>query len=70
VASILPAVDTALATNPKDPLAAAVKANVALNMQRLTNASPVVAPMVAKGTVMVAGGVYSLDTGHVDAVSL
>jgi len=29
-----------------------------------------VAPMVAKGTVMIAGGVYSLDTGKVDAVTL
>lgn len=70
VAQILPAVDTALATNPKDALAASVKANVALNMQRITNASPIVAPMVAKGNVVIAGGVYSLDTGGVDAVTL
>lgn len=70
VASILPAVDTALATSPKDAMAAAVQANVALNMKRITDAGPVVAPMVAKGSVMVAGGVYSLDTGHVDAVTL
>jgi carbonic anhydrase len=70
VAQILPAVDSALATNPKDALAASVEVNVAMNMQRITNAGPVVAPMVAKGSVLVAGGVYSLDTGKVNAVSL
>jgi carbonic anhydrase len=70
VASILPAVDSALVENPVDALAASVKANVALNMQRIKNAGPVVAPMVTKGSVLVAGGVYSLDTGKVDAVSL
>jgi carbonic anhydrase len=69
-ASILPAVDAALATHPKDALAAAIRANVAGNMKSLASAAPVVAPMVAKGTVMIAGGVYSLDTGKVDAVTL
>lgn len=68
VAPIFPAVDKAIAAHPADLLAACIHNNVVNIMQRAGNAGPVVGPMVQKGSVMVAGGVYQLGSGKVEQV--
>lgn len=49
-----------------DRVANAVRANVQLVVDELRGSQPVLSELVAKGTVRVVGGVYSLDTGRVD----
>ena len=54
---------------PGDDLAQrAVIANVRFNVQRLIDAKPIVAEMVAAGKLRVVGGVYDLATGKVTLV--
>lgn len=69
IAAIQPAV--ALARNEPGPLVDnAVRANVRLAVRRLEDAAPVLAPCVALGQVMIAGGVYDLRSGAVDLLDL
>ncbi|MFM7108950.1 MAG: carbonic anhydrase [Planctomycetaceae bacterium] len=60
---IRPAVRTA-----KGDVAAAVRENVRLQAQTLVEASPVIAALVKDGKVLVAGGVFDLESGRVDPV--
>lgn len=52
-----------------DPVAA-VRENVKIQAQTLVEASTVIASLVAAGKVLVAGGVFDLETGRVEPVEL
>ena len=60
--------NTAIASNPKDLLAAATVENVRHNVKRLQTADPIVSKLVADGKVKVVGGVYDIATGKVNMV--
>lgn len=51
-------------------VAAAVRENVRLQAQTLVEASPVIAALVKEGKVIVAGGIFDLESGRVDPVGL
>jgi len=51
-------------------VAAAVRENVRLQAQTLVEASPVIAALVTDGKVIVAGGIFDLESGRVDPVGL
>jgi len=51
-------------------VAAAVRENVRLQAQTLVEGSTVIAALVAAGKVVVAGGVFDLETGGVEPVAL
>lgn len=51
-------------------VAAAIRENVRLQAQTLVEASTVVSSLVKKGDVIVAGGIFDLETGRVEAVAL
>ncbi|HET7882762.1 MAG TPA: carbonic anhydrase [Acetobacteraceae bacterium] len=63
-----PAVSAAQSAQPANLLNAAIAENVRRTMQAVTNAQPVIAPMVAGGKVTVAGGVYDIATGAVNQI--
>jgi carbonic anhydrase len=63
VALIKPAVARSK-KQPGDPLENAVRANVALGVERL-KVEPVLAPLVQVGTLQVAGAIYDIQTGKV-----
>jgi carbonic anhydrase len=67
---IIPAVDAAIAANPKDTgdalLNACIRANVMHGMDGLGAKDPVIGPAISSGKVKIAGGIYSLPTGKVD----
>jgi len=65
VDSLVPAVEHALKQNPKDPLTACIRANVAFEVRDIAAAQPVIAPMVEEGRVMVLGGMVDVATGTV-----
>jgi carbonic anhydrase len=69
VKEIKPAVDAARGAlpNAKDDeiLSASVKENVRLQMKNVSEKSPVLREMIAKGQVGIGGGVYDLETGKV-----
>ena len=54
----------------KGDVAATVRENVRLQAQTLVEASPVIAALVKNGTVIVAGGIFDLESGRVDPVDL
>jgi carbonic anhydrase len=54
---------------PGDPLDNAIRANVAVGVERLKGLSPVLAPAVKQGKLKVTGAVYDLRTGAVTPVS-
>jgi carbonic anhydrase len=54
---------------PGDLLANAIRANVAIGVERLRTLAPIVAPAVVQRTVAVVGGVYDLATGRVDVTA-
>jgi carbonic anhydrase len=54
----------------KGDVDAAVRENVRIQAQTLTEASTVIASLVATGKVVVAGGIFDLQTGKVEAVEL
>ena len=54
----------------KGDVAAAVRENVRLQAQTLVEASPVIAALVKDGKVIVAGGIFDLESGRVDPVGL
>lgn len=68
VNSIKPAVEKAKAQKPANLLDAAITANVALNVERLKTARPILSKMVADGKVKVVGAVYDLATGKVNLI--
>lgn len=54
----------------KGDVDAAVRENVRIQAQTLTEASTVIASLVAAGKVVVAGGIFDLQTGKVESVAL
>ena len=48
----------------------AVRRNVEIQAEILAEASPVIARRIADGTLLIAGGVYDLETGRVQPVLL
>lgn len=52
-----------------DPLDNAIRANVAVGVQRLKTLEPILAPAVAQKRLKVVGGVYDLKTGRVSMVA-
>jgi len=68
VKAMKPGIEPAL-KQPGDDLAQrAVIANVRFNVQRLIDAKPILAEMVAAGKLRVVGGVYDLATGKIALV--
>lgn len=53
---------------PGDPLENAIRANVRRGVERLNTLQPVIAPAIQSGKLKVAGAVYDLATGKVQAV--
>ena len=68
IALIRPAVERAR-TQPGDLIDNAVRINVENVVRQIRGSKPVLAPLVEKGSLMVAGAVYSLDTGRVTWLS-
>ncbi|MCP4327089.1 MAG: carbonic anhydrase [Alphaproteobacteria bacterium] len=64
--AIRPAVMAAKAQHPPDLLAAATAENVRRNVSYLETAPPILANLVAKGDLMIVGGVYDIATGRVN----
>jgi carbonic anhydrase len=68
VAAIKPAVD-AVQGQPGDMLANAIQRNVALNVQALSSAGPILKAAVDDKKIRVVGGVYKLSSGKVALLS-
>jgi carbonic anhydrase len=68
VDAIKPAVD-AVKDQPGDMLVNAIRRNVALNVETLKSAAPILQTFVADKKVRVVGGVYKLNSGRVDLLS-
>lgn len=58
------------AKESRGDLNAAIRRNVEIQAEILTEASPVIAKRLKAGALLIAGGVYDLDTGKVTPVSL
>src|ERR1700730_2794937 len=69
VQSIKPAVEAAKAKSPHDLLAAAITENVALNVNRLETAQPLLASFAQSKQVKIVGGVYDLANGKIGLLS-
>jgi carbonic anhydrase len=67
VAALRPAVE-AVKTDSGDMLANAIKRNVALNVDKLKGAAPILKAFADDKKIKVVGGVYALRTGKVDLV--
>jgi carbonic anhydrase len=68
VAAIKPAVD-AVAGQPGDMLANAIRSNVSLNVGKLKSAGPILSAFVGDNKIRVVGGVYGLKTGRVELLT-
>lgn len=68
VGMLKPGVEAALADKPADPLAAATRANVMHNVEKLKAAVPIVSEAVAAGKVRVVGALYDIATGKVEVL--
>lgn len=68
VDQIKPAVLAAQKSHPTDLLNASIAENVRQTVHNITTAQPVLADMIASGKVKVAGGVYDIASGKVNAV--
>lgn len=66
--ALTPAVIAAQAKHPADLLAASIAENVRRNVDRLTEAKPMLAARVKAGTLKVLGGVYDIATGKIALV--
>lgn len=66
--AIGPAVRQAM-DEPGDLLENTIRANVVLGVERLRTAEPTLAPLMADGTVTIAGAVYDLASGEVTVLS-
>jgi carbonic anhydrase len=64
VAALTPAVNAVRAA-PGDLLANATARNVALNVEKLKTAAPILKSFVDDGKIHVVGGIYELRSGHV-----
>lgn len=71
VTELMPSVRAAASQAPKGGtlLHAATIENVRQNVQRLQEATPILARAVQDGKLRVVGGVYHLDTGRVEAIT-
>jgi len=67
VAGIAPAVE-AVANQPGDLLANAIRENVRRNVATLKTATPIISAAVDEGRVQVVGGIYRLATGQVELI--
>jgi carbonic anhydrase len=66
--ALKPGIEPALA-GPEDGLARrALIANIRHNVRALETASPILADLIARGSLRVAGGLYELSTGRVELV--
>lgn len=65
---IKPSVLAAQKTHPADLLNAAIAENVRQTLHAVTTAQPLLADMIASGKIKVAGGVYDIASGKVNAV--
>jgi carbonic anhydrase len=68
VAALRPAVE-AVKDKPGDLLANAIRANVALNVDKLKGAAPILKSSADDKKIRVVGGVYELKTGRVELLS-
>lgn len=68
VDAIKPAVHAAK-NEPGNLLVNSIKANVALNVNRIKSAGPIVSDFVSQGKVRVVGGVYDLASGRVELIT-
>jgi carbonic anhydrase len=68
VAAIKPAVD-AVAAQPGDMLANAIRSNVALNVEKLKNAGPILSAFAGDKKIRIVGAIYGLKTGHVELLA-
>ena len=68
VDALRPAVE-AVKTEPGDMLANAIRRNVALNVDKLKNAAPILKAAVDDKKIRVVGGVYELKTGKVQLLA-
>jgi carbonic anhydrase len=68
VAALKPAVDAAQGQSG-DLLANATWRNVALNVERLKNAGPILSAFVGNNKIRIVGGIYQLRTGQVQLIS-
>jgi carbonic anhydrase len=59
----------AAAGQPGDALNNAIKQNVVMTVAQLKNTAPIIAQFVAAKKVDIVGGIYNLDTGHIDLVA-
>lgn len=65
-----PAVNAAIKTKPADLELAATRENVLINVDKLRNATPILRRRVQNGQLKVVGGIYHLDTGRVELISV
>lgn len=68
--SLSPAIDAAMKENPKNLESAAVRENVRLNVIALQNSTPILRKLVQAKQIQVVGGVYDLDTGKVNLITV
>jgi carbonic anhydrase len=68
VAALKPAVD-AVQGQSGDLLANATRRNVALNVERLKSAGPILSAFVGNNKIRIVGGIYQLRTGQVQLIS-
>lgn len=71
IGSLLEAIQPAVQrtkNKPGDPLENATKANVLVQVEKLTS-SPVISQLITEGKLKVVGGYYDLDTGEISLVS-
>ena len=68
VSALSPAVK-AVADQSGNMLDNAIKKNVALNVEKLKGATPIIDKAVADKKVLIVGGVYNLDNGRVELLS-
>lgn len=68
--SLTPAIDAAMKKHPKDLEDAAIRENVRLNVATLQNSTPLLRKLVQSKKLQVVGGIYHLDTGRVEILTL
>ena len=67
--SLTPAIDAALKIDSTNVEATAIRENVRINVELLKNSTPILRRLVQNKKVIVAGGIYDLNTGRVDLVT-
>jgi carbonic anhydrase len=64
--AIKPAVEKAKKSEPKNLLDAAIRENVAMQVEQLKGLEPVLAKRVREGSIKIIGGLYDLHTGKIE----